>query len=102
MSMFLLFQATGRGLKRTVAKPAPPFTLPLSQRNKSSMCKPMMATTGVACKPEMKSQSCQTGNGECNPMSLSVDWLADNITKIMILTGQMASNNDRKLPSGEL
>uniref|UniRef100_A0A673WCW3 Zinc finger MYM-type containing 3 n=1 Tax=Salmo trutta TaxID=8032 RepID=A0A673WCW3_SALTR len=47
-------------LKRTVAKPAPPFTLPLSQRNKSSMCKPMMATTGVACKPEMKSQSCQT------------------------------------------
>ncbi|XP_029547466.1 zinc finger MYM-type protein 3 [Salmo trutta] len=53
-------EATGRGLKRTVAKPAPPFTLPLSQRNKSSMCKPMMATTGVACKPEMKSQSCQT------------------------------------------
>ncbi|XP_045080282.1 zinc finger MYM-type protein 3-like isoform X3 [Coregonus clupeaformis] len=53
-------EATGRGLTKTVAKLAPPVTTTISQRNKSSMCKPMMTTTGVTCKPEMKSQSCQT------------------------------------------
>uniref|UniRef100_A0A8C8FBF7 TRASH domain-containing protein n=1 Tax=Oncorhynchus tshawytscha TaxID=74940 RepID=A0A8C8FBF7_ONCTS len=50
-----------------VAKPAPPVTPPISQRNKSSMCKPMMTTTGVTCKPEMKSQSSQTDDFLLSP-----------------------------------
>uniref|UniRef100_A0A8C7Q7J5 TRASH domain-containing protein n=1 Tax=Oncorhynchus mykiss TaxID=8022 RepID=A0A8C7Q7J5_ONCMY len=59
--------ATGRVLTRAVAKPAPPVTPPISQRNKSSMCKPMMTTTGVTCKPEMKSQSSQTDDFLLSP-----------------------------------
>uniref|UniRef100_A0A8C8IXV8 TRASH domain-containing protein n=1 Tax=Oncorhynchus tshawytscha TaxID=74940 RepID=A0A8C8IXV8_ONCTS len=54
-------------LTRAVAKPAPPVTPPISQRNKSSMCKPMMTTTGVTCKPEMKSQSSQTDDFLLSP-----------------------------------
>ncbi|XP_042165129.1 zinc finger MYM-type protein 3-like isoform X2 [Oncorhynchus tshawytscha] len=60
-------EATGRVLTRAVAKPAPPVTPPISQRNKSSMCKPMMTTTGVTCKPEMKSQSSQTDDFLLSP-----------------------------------
>ncbi|KAG7484204.1 hypothetical protein MATL_G00046790 [Megalops atlanticus] len=43
--------------------PSPPLPLPASStlhKNKASICKPVMETRSVTCKPETKSQACQT------------------------------------------
>lgn len=62
-------EAPGRAQSGPVCGPAatslPPRPVP--QKNKSSMCKPMVATAAVTCKPEMKSQSCQTDDYLMSP-----------------------------------
>ncbi|KAJ8401829.1 hypothetical protein AAFF_G00378000 [Aldrovandia affinis] len=54
---------TGK-VQQACHSPSPPPPLPpppnMPHKNKASFCKPIMETRCVTCKPEMKSQGCQT------------------------------------------